>query len=303
MMDGGKSMPVIGFSIRLLGKASVASVATLCCFALQGSPIHEAACTGDLAQLRQLLRVTPAAANDKQDDGSTPLHEAARCGQKAAIHLLLSNGADATCKTKLGLTSADVARAHGHQELAALLQKYCMQADAQPPAGQVQRAGSTTSAKPMSNSALRPAGANSPVPAWSGSETSAPAPSTQRRHSPRLSPATSPSGAAVLPRFRSQFPPRSGNRGEVVNTSDSTLKFGVFCDPDGSEFLRGVVATIPAESSINVQVPNGTFEVYYINESEPRYRFRMRQPLTIRNANWQLTIGAINGNRDVVIDN
>ncbi len=79
---------MVRIHILLLKRKIIAALTTLCCIALHGGPIHEAARTGNLPQVQELLRVTPALANDQQADGSTPLHEAARCGQKVVINLM-----------------------------------------------------------------------------------------------------------------------------------------------------------------------------------------------------------------------
>jgi ankyrin repeat protein len=67
------------------------------------------------------LRAEPAAVN-LLDGRGTPLHEAARAGQQAAVKLLLQAGADRTLRDPEGKTALDWARAGNHTAVAALLE-------------------------------------------------------------------------------------------------------------------------------------------------------------------------------------
>ncbi|HBP53152.1 MAG TPA: hypothetical protein DD643_01815 [Synechococcus sp. UBA8638] len=53
---------------------------------------------------------------------STQLHDAALQGQVGAAHVLLDAGADVNIKNNAGKTPLDLARQHGHEYVAAVLQ-------------------------------------------------------------------------------------------------------------------------------------------------------------------------------------
>ena len=61
--------------------------------------------------------------NARQQDGYTALHEAAQNGDSAAIDALLAAGADPSAMIGSGERPADLARKHGHPEIARLLEQ------------------------------------------------------------------------------------------------------------------------------------------------------------------------------------
>ena len=61
--------------------------------------------------------------NAKQQDGYTALHEAAQNGNREAVDALLAAGADASATIGSGDRPADLARKHGHPEIARLLEQ------------------------------------------------------------------------------------------------------------------------------------------------------------------------------------
>jgi hypothetical protein len=85
------------------------------------TPLHWAAGMGDEAMVRELLR-RGARADIAANDGRRPLHAAARSGQTGTARVLLEQGADRTARSHDGLTAAELARAHGHNAVADLLQ-------------------------------------------------------------------------------------------------------------------------------------------------------------------------------------
>jgi len=62
--------------------------------------------------------------NAKDEDGVTPLHEAALWGHNEVAELLIANGADVNAKNDDGRTPLDSAIKDKHTEIAALLRKH-----------------------------------------------------------------------------------------------------------------------------------------------------------------------------------
>ena len=83
-------------------------------------PLHSAASARNLEAARLLLEHgTPV--NARQQAGWVPLHAAAQNGDRPMVELLLNHRADPKLVNDEGKTSAMVARAKGHAEIAALL--------------------------------------------------------------------------------------------------------------------------------------------------------------------------------------
>ncbi|KAF7261335.1 hypothetical protein EG68_01340 [Paragonimus skrjabini miyazakii] len=87
-------------------------------FALLAFPAHTAAYKGDLEHLQALVDGGVIKIDERDEQGSTPLHKAAGQGQIKIIHWLCENGADPSIRNQLGERPADVARRYG--QLAAL---------------------------------------------------------------------------------------------------------------------------------------------------------------------------------------
>lgn len=83
-------------------------------------PIHAAVGSRN-AESAALLLDRGADVNARQQVGYTPLMGAAAAGRADIVDLLLKHGADRTLVSDDGKTAADVAREHGHTELAARL--------------------------------------------------------------------------------------------------------------------------------------------------------------------------------------
>jgi ankyrin repeat protein len=86
-------------------KSFLMAMVSLTVFALGGAAlgdkIHQAAKSGDLAAVKQLLN-DGADVNEKDQNGWTPLHWAAWKGNNEIVVLLLSKGADANARTNHG---------------------------------------------------------------------------------------------------------------------------------------------------------------------------------------------------------
>jgi ankyrin repeat protein len=91
----------------------------ICATAIAG-PIHDAAGTGKIEQVRQLL-LEGVDVNTISDDGNTPLHAAAIWGHKDVAEVLLSRGADVHAKESNGMTPLHFAATGDHTDLAVLL--------------------------------------------------------------------------------------------------------------------------------------------------------------------------------------
>jgi ankyrin repeat protein len=62
-------------------------------------PIHDAAKTGDLAKIQELLKDNPELVSSKDENGATALHWAATTGHRDVVELLLANKADVDART------------------------------------------------------------------------------------------------------------------------------------------------------------------------------------------------------------
>lgn len=94
------------------------------------SPIHYACLpmnglngntANQLAIIRLLLQYK-APINDTADNGCTPLHVAAKWGEREVVELLLKEGAEKSLKDNKGRTAASIAHDSGNAVLAALLE-------------------------------------------------------------------------------------------------------------------------------------------------------------------------------------
>lgn len=65
--------------------------------------IHEAAKTGDLQKVQELIKADPDAVNLKDNSGRTPLHWAARNDHLRVVEFLVKNGADVNAEDKRGI--------------------------------------------------------------------------------------------------------------------------------------------------------------------------------------------------------
>ena len=84
--------------------------------------IHQAAYDGDIQAVKQHL-VDGTDVNAKDDDGWTPLLDAATFGHKEIVELLITKGADVNAKTEEGETPLHTAVSNDHKEIIELLIK------------------------------------------------------------------------------------------------------------------------------------------------------------------------------------
>jgi ankyrin repeat protein len=82
-----------------------------------------AALAGPEPGIARLLIRAGADVNARQQAGIAPLHETAQTGDLELTQLLLDHGADPSAVDDQGKTPADTAREHGHEAVAALLEK------------------------------------------------------------------------------------------------------------------------------------------------------------------------------------
>jgi ankyrin repeat protein len=83
--------------------------------------VFACAALGRANELDILLGLDPTLATKPGPGGDTALHLAARFGHADAARVLLGHGADRACLDDAGASAADLARAQGHDEVAALL--------------------------------------------------------------------------------------------------------------------------------------------------------------------------------------
>jgi hypothetical protein len=96
---------------------------------------------------------------------------------------------------------------------------------------------------------------------------------------------------ATQPTFMEQMP-EGPNSVTVVNKLGSWIGLGVFCGRTGSSYRYGAIGGLPARDSITLQVPNGTFYLYYIRQDKPSIRYRNPRSVVLRDGeNWRVTIG------------
>jgi ankyrin repeat protein len=65
--------------------------------------VHEAAKTGDLQKVQELIKADPDAVNLKDNSGRTPLHWAARNDHLSVVRFLVENGADVNAEDNRGI--------------------------------------------------------------------------------------------------------------------------------------------------------------------------------------------------------
>ena len=94
----------------------------VCLFAA-GESIFDAAESGDLELVQKIVKADPKTAKmaDPNRNGNTPLHVAARFGQKAIVAFLLANKADPNAKDEEGWTPLHLAAYAGFSGAATLL--------------------------------------------------------------------------------------------------------------------------------------------------------------------------------------
>ena len=108
------------FTMKHLLLTTIAAVLLVGC----GSSvdIHQAAYDGDIQAVKQHL-VDGTDVNAKDDDGWTPLQDAATFGHKEIVELLITKGADVNAKTVEGETPLHTAVSNDHKEIIELLIK------------------------------------------------------------------------------------------------------------------------------------------------------------------------------------
>ncbi len=83
--------------------------------------IHDESQSGDLEGVKALLEGSPGLVSSKDDNGDTPLHEAAFADHKEIAALLLAHGADVNAKDNGDLTPLHLAAGKGNNDVAELL--------------------------------------------------------------------------------------------------------------------------------------------------------------------------------------
>lgn len=100
---------------RLLAQG--ADVAAVAANFMKVQPLHAAVAARSAAAVSLLLD-RGADVKARQQVGYTPLMGAASAGREDLVDLLLRHGADPALVSEDGKTAADIAREHGHEELA-----------------------------------------------------------------------------------------------------------------------------------------------------------------------------------------
>jgi ankyrin repeat protein len=79
--------------------------------------IHDAAKSGDLEKVKELLKDNPDLVASKDNYGATPLHWAALTGQYEVVGFLLNNNANVNAKSTNGMTPLHQAAYHDHKDV------------------------------------------------------------------------------------------------------------------------------------------------------------------------------------------
>ena len=117
--------PPVGLAAFFAGPSTVrllldrgAAVGAAARNAMQVQPLHAAVASRN-AETAALLLERGADVDARQQAGYTPLMGAAAAGRRDLVDLLLRHGADPALRSDDGKTAADVAREHGHTDVAA----------------------------------------------------------------------------------------------------------------------------------------------------------------------------------------
>lgn len=86
----------------------------------QAGPLHDAARSGDIAEISRLLEEGEKI-NERNARGQTPLHIAAAMGHTDLITFLITAGADINAKDKRGLTALNLAAERNLIDVARIL--------------------------------------------------------------------------------------------------------------------------------------------------------------------------------------
>src|SRR5687768_12960494 len=106
---------------RFLGSVSLAVILAASIIQAQSSPVAEAAASGDVAAVRELLK-KGVDVNEAQGDGTTALHWAAIKGNTELAQMLIFAGANLRATTRLGgYTPLYLAAKGGHSAIVAAL--------------------------------------------------------------------------------------------------------------------------------------------------------------------------------------
>lgn len=176
---------IVNFSSAFLA----AGLLFCACLSATGGPIHEAAASGDLDKVRELVWADPAQVSAVDTDGKTALHHAAAKGNLEMVKFLVANKADVTLRSRTRTTPISIARGYGHTEVEAFLMK---QLAASGPVPNARVSNTNRFGRPIPPALLqRPSLENAPVP-------EAPVSSAATSNSiSRIDDANSP--AAILP--------------------------------------------------------------------------------------------------------
>lgn len=109
----------------LLTMLLIASMGTVACTENeQLPPLHMAAQSGILVEVKQLIIGGHDVNQRDEKYGFTPLHQAVFFGHQEVVEFLIAEGADINAKNNAGSTPLYLAKGKGRQEISALLTQH-----------------------------------------------------------------------------------------------------------------------------------------------------------------------------------
>jgi ankyrin repeat protein len=107
--------------MKILKSTLLVAAIVLAAISTQAQEIFDAAKTGDLAKVKELIEANPQLVNAKDSSGRTPLHWANRGVHLDVVNLLIDKGADVNAKDVSGTTPLFSAAANSHLDACKLL--------------------------------------------------------------------------------------------------------------------------------------------------------------------------------------
>ena len=119
-----RDSPVVSTTVLLLVLAMVSMAIMSCTQNEQLPPLHMAAQTGLLVEVKQLIIGGHDVNQRDEKYGFTPLHQAVFFGHQDIVEYLIAHGADVDAKNSAGSSPLYLAKGKGHQSIVELLTQH-----------------------------------------------------------------------------------------------------------------------------------------------------------------------------------